>query len=151
VGWVQDALRPVRGQILELVGVSPPLSHVIFGAGGYLVARGDRVLVGSTMEEVGFEGAVTPDARAMLKARGEKLAPGLAGQRITDAWYGFRPATPDGLPAIGPTPIEGLHLAVGFLRNGVLLAPLAAELVVRAALGEPSAIPRPFDAGRLLC
>jgi glycine oxidase len=157
VTFVADAVFPVSGQMLQLAAPAPRLSRVVFGAGGYLVPYGERVMVGSTMDRTGFQPRALGLGSAILAERAVTLWPALADMAAAlqaphfDTWFGFRPATPDGLPALGPTPIEGLHLAVGFLRNGILLAPLAAELVVQAALGDASAIPRPFAAARLLC
>jgi glycine oxidase len=68
---------------------------------------------------------------------------------MTSSWAGLRPATKDGLPALGPTPIEGLHLAEGHLRNGILLAPLTATVVAAGVLGSPVSLATPFSAARL--
>ena len=137
--------------MLELSSPVPRLTRPVFGAGGYVVPRGQRVLVGSTMEHVGFAPGVTVEGQALLWQRARALCPALEQAVPVNAWFGFRPSTEDGLPALGPTPVEGLYLAVGFRRNGILIAPRAAELLVAAALGEPNQIAPAFSAARLLC
>jgi glycine oxidase len=110
---------------------------VVFGDGGYLVPRaGGRMLCGSTQERVGFKKEVTPAGLAQLGARAARLCPELAQARVRDAWSGLRPATADGLPFVGPSELPGLHLACGHHRNGILLAPLTAEIVAACVTGE---------------
>lgn len=136
-GLRPDAVRPVRGQILVLEALPPPLRHVVFGDGGYLVPRADgRILVGSTEERVGFVKAVTAGGLARLAARAVRLVPALEGARAVDAWCGLRPESADGLPLVGATPIAGLHVASGHYRNGILLAPLTAAWIAAGVLGE---------------
>lgn len=147
VGLEASAIVPVRGQVLRFP--VPTVSRVVFGAGGYLVPRAGGVLVGSTTERVGFRKEVTVEGRAALHARAVRLCPALAGASVEAAWAGLRPATADGLPALGPTPLPGLHLAVGLLRNGILLTPLASDWVALGVLGEAAALPAPFRAARL--
>jgi len=135
-GLSADCIQPVRGQLVALRPASLPLRRIVYGAGGYLVPRPDgRVIVGSTMERVGFDKFPTPQGVGTLLERAQRLCPALAQVPMTSSWAGLRPATKDGLPALGPTPIEGLHLAVGHLRNGILLTPLTASLVAGGVLG----------------
>lgn len=143
-------VRPVRGQVLAL---QPPpgvtVRHVVYGGGGYLVPRADgRVLVGSTMEEVGFARGVTEAGVATLRARAERLCPALADATLLGAWSGFRPGTPDGLPLLGR--VGALWVASGHHRNGILLAPYTAIHIADAILdGVPlpdSVRPDRFDA-----
>lgn len=127
-------VRPVRGQVLAL---QPPegasVRHVVYGGGGYLVPRLDgRVLVGSTMEEVGFARGVTEAGIATLRARAERLCPALRDATLLGAWSGFRPGTPDGLPLLGR--LNGIWIASGHHRNGILLAPYTAIRVSDAIL-----------------
>jgi glycine oxidase len=125
------AVRPVRGQLLQLAWKGPPLSHVIWGKDCYVVPwRDGTVLVGATVEDVGFDERTTAaGVRDLLEAVCE-LLPEAWGATFLDARAGLRPATPDTLPIIGPSPsIEGLVYATGHYRNGVLLAPLTAALV----------------------
>jgi len=134
------AVTPVRGQMIELRAAAPPVRHVIFGAGGYLVPRADgRVLVGSTEERVGFAKEVTAAGLGTLCARAARLCPALAALPVADHWSGLRPASADALPYLGATAIANLWLASGHFRNGVLLAPLSGEIV--AALVTGAAVP----------
>lgn len=143
-------VEPVRGQMAVVQGRAGALSRVVFGAGGYLVPRADgRVLVGSTMERVGFDRTVTVAATAHLCGVVTRLAPALAQAPLGPQWAGLRPATPDGLPVIGPCGPEGLYVLSGHFRNGVLLAPISARLMAEVLLGEaPSVDLSPYDAGR---
>jgi len=129
-------VRPVRGQMVVVKGeVAPP--SVVFASGGYLVPRPDgRVLVGSTMEEVGYTRGVTVAGVQHLLALATRLLPGLREAALLETWSGFRPGTPDGLPYLGE--IGGVYVASGHFRNGILLAPLTARWVADALLrGEP--------------
>jgi len=141
------AIAPVRGQMLSFP--ARPVSRPVFGAGGYVLPKGEGCVVGTTMERVGFDSEVTEEGRALLERRARKLCPSLASAPPAAAWAGLRPATADGLPALGPAPIEGLHFAVGLFRNGILLAPLVADLVAQAIEGDTEAIPPAFAASRL--
>jgi glycine oxidase len=125
------AVRPVRGQLLQLAWKGPALSHVIWGKDCYVVPWQDgTVLVGATVEDVGFDERTTAaGVRDLLDAVCE-LLPDAWGATFLAARAGLRPATADGLPIIGPSPaVEGLVYATGHFRNGVLLAPLTAVLV----------------------
>jgi glycine oxidase len=135
-----DAARvhPVRGQILTTRTRPPVFRRVVFGAGGYVVTRPDgRVLCGSTEERVGFAREVTFAGLARIVELATTLAPRLADAPAESHWSSFRPGTADDLPLVGPAGPEGLWLASGHYRNGILLAPITAELVRDAILGEP--------------
>ncbi|MDB4971268.1 MAG: thiO [Myxococcales bacterium] len=133
----RGAVHPVRGQMIELRASAPPLRHVVFGGGGYLVPRADgRVLCGSTEEDVGYLKEVTAAGLGALSARATRLCPALAALPVADHWAGLRPASADALPYIGATAVSGLWLASGHFRNGVLLAPLTAEIVVALVTGD---------------
>jgi glycine oxidase len=126
-----DAVFPVRGQMLELRPPAPTLRHVVFGAGGYLVPRRDgRVLCGSTEEHAGFARETTAAGLEALAARAARLCPSLESAPRSDHWAGLRPASSDGLPFIGSTAVAGLHVATGHFRNGIVLGPLTAAIVV---------------------
>jgi glycine oxidase len=88
------------------------------------------------MEERGFDRSVTAGAVFELLRQAIELVPGFSELEIDECSAGLRPATPDGAPAIGPGAVAGLHWATGHHRNGILLAPLTAEMVVAALLGE---------------
>lgn len=151
IGLAPDAIAPVRGQMIELETRPEVVRHVVFGQGGYLVPRKDgRLLVGSTQEWVGFVKEVTPEGRKTLAARAASLSPLLAGHPIARAWSGFRPASPDGLPLLGAGPLPGLIVATGHFRNGILLAPITAEIACALAAGTQLPVDiQPFSPARL--
>jgi glycine oxidase len=129
---------PVRGQIAAIEAPRPPLYSVIAGAGIYLVPKQDgSLVVGATQEEVGFDCRVTAGGLDEVLAAGTRVVPALADSRFLEAWAGLRPATPDRLPVIGRVPgVEGLVLATGHFRNGILLSPVTARLVADLVLGK---------------
>ena len=130
-------VRPVKGQIMRLRDPSGPglLQRVVRFAGGYLVPRGDgRYVLGATMEERGFEPQATAGGVYELLRDAHELVPGVGELRIAELGVGYRPGTPDNTPVIGPGTLEGLTWATGHHRNGILLAPLTAELVTRLLL-----------------
>jgi glycine oxidase len=125
------AVRPIRGQLLELAWTGAPLSHVIWGRDCYVVPwRNGTILVGATVEDVGFDERTTAaGVRDLLNAVCE-LLPDAWRATFLDARAGLRPATSDELPIIGPSPaIDGVIYATGHFRNGILLAPLTAAIV----------------------
>ncbi|HTA96507.1 MAG TPA: FAD-dependent oxidoreductase [Solirubrobacteraceae bacterium] len=132
-------VRPVKGQIMRLRDPAGPglLQRVVRFAGGYLVPRGDGCYVlGATMEERGFEPQATAGGVYELLRDAHELVPGVSELRIEELGVGYRPGTPDNAPVIGPGALAGLTWATGHHRNGILLAPLTAELVTRSLLGE---------------
>lgn len=121
-------VAPARGQMLSFA--SNELRHVVMGARGYVVPRGNQSLVGGTMEHVGFDTRPTADGKALLLGVAREISSSLASARVLAHWAGLRPVTPDLLPIVGPDPEwEGLFYACGHSKNGVLLAPLTAELI----------------------
>ena len=130
----QLPIRPVKGQMLSLQGPRRALDRVIFGPGTYLVPREDGLLVvGATSEpEAGFREGLTPDGQRQLQAGLTALLPAAATWPPMERWWGFRPCTPDEGPLLGPGPIQGLWLAAGHHRNGVLLAAITAALIAAA-------------------
>jgi glycine oxidase len=132
-------VRPVKGQILRLRDPAGPglLQRVVRFEGGYLVPRGDgRYVLGATVEERGFEEHATAGGVYELLREAHELLPGVSELRIEELCVGLRPGTPDNVPVIGPGALEGLTWATGHHRNGILLAPLTAELVLQSLLGE---------------
>jgi glycine oxidase len=122
--------QPVRGQMVSLRAARPVPNHVVRSHKGYVVPRGNGLLVaGSTIEHVGFEKNVTAAGIGGILAAAIELIPELAGAAIEETWCGLRPDTPDHLPLIGRTEYEGLWLATGHYRNGILLAPATAEIL----------------------
>ncbi len=132
-------VRPIRGQMLQLRHACPP-AHLIDGPGAYLSPRSDgRVLVGSTLEDVGFQRGVTPEATESLLQAAIRLVPHLADATIVERWCGFRPTTRDRMPLLGLTP-TGALVATGHHRNGILLAAVTADIVTAIITGEASPI-----------
>jgi glycine oxidase len=122
--------RPVRGQMVAFGPTRVKTSRVVNSERGYLVPREDgRVLAGSTLEDAGFEKAVTPAGLQKILAAALEIAPDLAGAPIVETWSGLRPDTPDHLPIVGPTDVAGLWMATGHFRNGILLAPITARVI----------------------
>jgi glycine oxidase len=124
-------VRPVRGQLVRLMWHRAPLAHVLWGKDCYLVPWQDgTLLVGATVEDVGFDERTTAaGVRDLLDAACE-LLPAAWGATFLEARAGLRPSTDDGLPIIGEVPsAPGLIYATGHYRNGVLLAPLTAQIV----------------------
>ena len=130
-------VRPIRGQLLRLRWTSPPVpARVVWGASCYTVPWPDgTLLVGATVEDVGFDESVTVDGVQSLTAAVSRLLPGSANAALIDVRAGLRPASPDGLPLIGPIDrAPNVTLATGHYRNGILLTPLTAELVTSSVL-----------------
>ncbi|HZI09777.1 MAG TPA: glycine oxidase ThiO [Myxococcus sp.] len=140
------AVRPARGQMVQLQTRLPVLERILTSEKGYLVPRADgRVIAGSTMEMVGFDKQVTAAGLARILDMALELCPELANAPVTETWAGFRPWTEDKNPYLGEGPLPGLFLATGHFRNGILLAPITAKLVAQAVLGEkPSVDLAPF-------
>jgi glycine oxidase len=130
-------VRPVRGQMLALRPARPTFGRTLAGAACYIVPRPDgRVVVGSTMEEAGYDATTTPDGLANLRTAAVRLVPSLGDAARAGAWAGLRPATPDELPILGREPdVHGLVYATGHFRNGILLAPLTADAIAATILG----------------
>lgn len=143
------AVRPVRGRMIALRPPDPLPERILDTGSVYLVPRGGRILVGATMEEAGFDRSPDPRASAALLAGAAAALPDLAGLPLDEAWQGFRPGTPDGLPYLGPDPAtEGLFYATGHFRNGILLAPLTAALLRDLVSGRPVEPPTAFAVDR---
>lgn len=139
-GIAANAVRPARGQLMELRARVPPAKSVLYGHGGYVVPRADgRVVVGSTLEFVGFRSEVTAAGLAKILATATGIVPALEHAVFTRAWASFRPYTPDGAPLVGGAGIEGLTVATGHHRSGILLAPWTAERVAAHVLGRDDA------------
>ena len=142
-------IRPVAGQMLQLRG-ERRLKHVVYGKNCYLIPRRDgRLLVGATVEEIGFEKRVTTAATAHLLSAALELAPILNDAVFETSWAGLRPVSSDGLPILGGGPIENLRYATGHGRNGILLAPRTAEIMAGFLLCGES-VPHEFGLARFV-
>jgi len=130
-------VEPRRGQMAALTHVPPVLKHVIHGDDVYLVPRpSGELLIGATVERVGFQRTVTALGIAGLLQAAIDLVPALGGLPISRTWYGFRPWAPDSMPIIGPWPgVDGLWVATAHFRNGILLAPITARMMTEWIVG----------------
>lgn len=129
-------LGPVKGQMLSVVG-GPSLQHVIRADEVYLVPRSDgRVVIGSTLEDAGYNKQTDVDTIQRLLHAARELVPALANARVHEDWAGLRPGTPDHLPLLGGTSIRGYFIASGHYRDGILLAPITAQVMTELILGK---------------
>jgi glycine oxidase len=134
------SVAPVRGQMAALPWPGGVPRAIVYARDGYLLARGEEAIAGSTMESVGFRPEVTEEGQAGIVAAAAALCPALAGAPVRRSWAGLRPLTPDGLPIIGPEPrLDGLWYATGHGRNGILLAGLTGMVMRQLLEGEPPA------------
>jgi len=143
IDWIpseaRPPVRPVKGEILTLRGPAsePVCEGIVAGERVYLVPRGDgRLIVGATVEERGFDTTVTAGGVHELLREAYRVIPQIAELELLEATAGLRPGSPDNSPLIGPSTIEGLLIATGHFRNGVLQAPLTADCVAALLGGE---------------
>jgi glycine oxidase len=145
-------VRPVKGQVLRLRDPAGPglVDRVVRMAECYLVPRGDgRYVLGATMEERGFDTALTAGGVFELLRDAYEVVPGLVELELEDASVGLRPATPDNGPLLGPAARAGVILAAGHHRNGILLTPITADAIAAMLAGEePPQEVTPFRADR---
>jgi glycine oxidase ThiO len=140
-------VRPVRGQLLRLA--QSPIHHVTYGAGGYLVPRGETLLVGATSEEAGFENETSLAGLSVLRSIASRAIPTLANALVVDHWAGLRPMSLDSHPILGADPESpALVYACGYSRNGILFAPWAAAQLANVLVGDPSPEIAPFRVDR---
>lgn len=142
-------IEPVRGQIALVNPAEVVFRRILIWGSKYMVPRPDgRVLIGSTEERAGFDKSPTAVAIQELLALGIQLVPRLATAAVEKTWAGLRPASPDGLPYIGPVPgIENLHVGAGHFRHGIQLSPGTGVLLKEMILDQPLSLP--MDAFRL--
>ncbi len=142
---------PRKGQMLSVrvpvgYGQRQPLRRVLFGEQIYIVPRQEgRIVMGATVEDVGFTPHNTPAGMAQLLNAAIALYPPLQTFPIEEQWWGFRPSTPDELPILGAGPCDNLTLATGHYRNGVLLAPITASLIAAQVQGNPDPLLNAFS------
>ncbi|WP_409332957.1 glycine oxidase ThiO [Trujillonella humicola] len=147
-------VRPVKGQVLRLRGAAGLLSGsvraLVRGRSVYLVPHGeDRLVVGATMEERGFDATVTAGGVHELLHDAIDVVPGVTELELAETVARWRPGTPDNAPLLGHSGLPGLVLATGHYRNGVLMTPITGELVADLlASGETPALAAHFDIGR---
>src|SRR5690349_14261674 len=123
-------VRPAKGQMAALRADELRIERVLWSEKIYLVPRNDgRIVAGATVEYTGFDKRATAGGIEKILSAAIELAPGLANARIEETWAGLRPDSPDHLPILGPTDVEGLLIATGHFRSGILLTPITARLV----------------------
>jgi glycine oxidase len=129
--------RPVKGQMLSVAGTPrETLRHVVRSPEVYLVPRSDgRILIGATVEETGYDKRTVPATIQRMHEAAVQLLPALGQARILEDWAGLRPGTPDDLPILGATSIDGYFAATGHYRDGVLLAPVTAHVMAQVIAG----------------
>jgi glycine oxidase len=130
--------RPVKGQMLYLLSPSRNLlKHVIRAPEAYLIPRSDgRILVGTTTEEAGFDKTTDVSTIQRLRQAATSLIPELRNAKILEDWAGLRPGTPDALPIMGETSTPGYYVATGHFRDGIMLAPITARIMVNVIDGK---------------
>jgi len=123
-------VSPAKGQMMALRCESVRLQHILWAEHSYLVPRSDgKIVAGSTIERTGFDRDVTAAGIKKILNASIELVPGLEQARIEEMWAGLRPDSPDHLPIVGPTDKDGLLIATGHFRSGILLAPITAKLI----------------------
>jgi len=146
LGVVLD-VDPVKGQMLMYRAAPDTVRRIVTDGEHYVIPRRDgHVLVGSTVERTGFDKSITGPARRQLSRAAQRLVPALGRCEIVQQWAGLRPGSPAGVPFISQIPeVEGLYVNAGHFRNGLLLAPASARLMVDVMLGRTPIIdPAPF-------
>lgn len=136
--WSGGPVKPRKGQMLYLEPTkSGALQHVVRAPGAYIVPRSSgKILVGTTVEDVGFDKSVHQETIQAMHDAAAKYVPELATARVAASWAGLRPGTPDDLPLIGPTDERNIFVASGLFRNGILLAPLTGKVTADLIMGK---------------
>lgn len=136
-------IRPIKGQMLLFKFAKPPIRKILVRNDLYIIPRQDgHLLIGSTLEDVGFNKQVTVSARNYLLEGAQNIMPELEGMTLIQHWSGLRPGSPDNIPTIGRHPnIRNLYINCGHFRYGVTMAPASAEIVVNEIIN----VPQPLD------
>jgi glycine oxidase len=129
--------RPVKGQMLAVACAQHDvLRHVVRAPDVYLVPRSDgRILIGSTLEEAGYDKRTDADTIHRMHQAAIRMVPALGQARILEDWAGLRPGTPDDLPILGATSTPGYFVATGHFRDGILLTPVTAHVMAQVITG----------------
>jgi glycine oxidase len=145
-------VRPIKGQMLALRmdPAAPLLTHVVWAPGAYLVPRRDgRLIVGATVEEKGYDTALTAGGMLSLLDAAWRVVPAVEELPIDEMWVGHRPGSRDDAPILGAGPLQGLIYATGHHRNGILLTPITADTIARLVIDdEADPVIRPFGIER---
>lgn len=150
---IELKIEPVRGQMLVFDAYPNTLSHMILSGDQYLIPRRDgKILAGSTVEHVGFEKITTEKARTELYDFATQLLPALKNHPVSEHWAGLRPGSPQGIPYIDFHPdIDNLSVNAGHFRNGLIMGPASAQLLVDLILDrQPHIDPSPYHLTRPL-
>jgi glycine oxidase len=151
---LRPPVRPIKGQMLALRmdPAAPLVTHVLWAPGAYLVPRRDgRLLVGATVEERGYDTALTAGGVLTLLEAAWRVVPAVEELPIDEMWVGHRPGSRDDAPILGSGPLDGLVYATGHHRNGILLTPVTADAIARLVLeGEADPAIRPFGVERFI-
>jgi glycine oxidase len=135
--WSGAPVKPRKGQMLAVRPRDTGVEHVIHAPGVYVVPRSSgRLVIGATVEDVGFDKTVEPETIHELRRAAVELVPGLASAEVVASWAGLRPGTPDDLPVLGETEAPGVFTASGHYRNGILLAPVTARIMANLCMGK---------------
>lgn len=140
--WSGPPVKPRKGQMMYLQpSKRDMLQHVVRAPGAYIVPRSSgTILVGTTVEDVGFDKSVSHETIRAMHTAAALYLPELASAEVVESWAGLRPGSPDDLPVIGPTPEQNVFLASGLFRNGILLAPVVAGIVADLLTGKPAGL-----------
>ena len=143
-------VRPLHGQLLSLPQPPAGLKHIVFGNAGYIVPRGNTLLVGATKDDRGFDATVTEQGAAWLYETASQLVPTLLESRMQSTWAGLRPKTPDSHPIIGfLRPWENVLIAAGHNSVGVILSAITGQgMAETITTGVVPAMWRPFSPER---
>ena len=144
---IELPVEPVKGQMMLFKAPAGLVNRVVLQGGRYLIPRNDgRILVGSTLERVGFDKQTTDVARDSLYRSALEIVPALADYPVEHHWAGLRPGSPEGIPYIGEVPgVRGLHVNAGQYRNGLVLAPASTRLMADLLLKRrPIIDPAPY-------
>jgi glycine oxidase len=135
-------VEPVRGQMILFRGAPGQVRRIVLDQGRYVIPRRDgRILVGSTLEHVGFDKSTTETALAELRAAALRLVPALADCELEHHWAGLRPGSPNGIPCIARHPaLTNLYINAGHYRNGVVMGPASARLLADLLLERPPSL-----------
>ncbi|MGD8589127.1 MAG: glycine oxidase ThiO [Chromatiales bacterium] len=136
-------IRPVRGQMILFKAIPDAISRILLQENRYIIPRRDgHILFGSTLEETGFDQTTTEEARQELYALATERFPILKNYPLVKQWAGLRPGSPAGIPYITAHPnLKGLYINAGHFRNGVVLGPASARLMVDIVTGNPPILP----------
>lgn len=151
---VRPPVRPLKGQMvaLQMPQEAPLIEHVVWGPGNSIVPSiylapkdGGRLVVGATVEEMGFDTEMTAGGLFELLRSAWEVLPGVYDLPVLESWAGLRPASRDDAPILGPTSVDGLVMATGHHRNGILLAPITAQAVSDYLMsGRLASLVKPF-------